>query len=199
MYELCHPLSQIVRPGHYHCLSIVSCQSVVCSPWIACPGTSFRHTFVTRQDLLIDTRQRGRVLVMQAALQPISDAEEQLIRELKAVERDLHASPGSSQAQAVQQKARGLQEAINAHVEHVSAACWQGAALHAALQYLSRRLEQGPAARLSCSSWGCTCALVADAVGQMWQPCMTPLIMRSALLCSTKGSRPGHVTQCHLG
>ena len=60
---------------------------------------------------------------MQAALQPIRDAEEQLVRELKAVERDLHASPGSSQAQALQQKARGLQEAINAHVEHVSAAC----------------------------------------------------------------------------
>ena len=135
-WALLRPLN---RPMSMHCVLPMNCV----------PGINFGHTTVTEHDLLFTCR-RGRVHGMQAALQPIRDAEEQLIRELKAVERDLHASPGSSQAQALQQKARGLQEAINAHVEHVSAACLQGAVLHAAMQCLSRRLEQAPAARLSC-------------------------------------------------
>ena len=106
---------------------------------------------------------------MQAALQPISDAEEQLIRELKAVERDLHASPGSSQAQALQQKARGLQEAINAHVEHVSvAACLQGPVLHAAMQRLSRPLNKSHLPGRALPSSKCTCLMAADAAGQLW-------------------------------
>lgn len=118
---------------------------------------------------------------LQAALQPINDAEEQLIRNLKAVERDLHASPGSSQAQALQQKARGLQEAINAHVEHVSACASREAALHAAMQCLSRPLNKrqppGCCALLKDPHVQWALMLPASCVSPAWHPssCGAPL------------------------